>query len=243
MIISSNPYNNDIICCSEEYRAQESEALQRVADLRESLGREATDELLNNIICPGIAKPNIVQKIHYLTTNLWETLLPLPEADTFLPKILKDHEIELVKNGCFFPIDRYKELTDWIGEQNHKYPNLCKIIATLSLKSFNDLKAVLERKEELNLNNLGLTEVPNELFAYGTRLKKLNLNHNSLTHLKGIEQLHNLVDLRINNNELEAWPMEVARLKNMKTLLMANNKFQTSLPREFISIGLDTIDY
>lgn len=87
---------------------------------------------------------------------------------------------------------------------------------------------------ELNLEWLGLTDLPLELWEL-SHLQQLNLNGNNLTTLPaGIGQLSNLQALWLYNNRLTSLPPEIGQLKNLTYLDISNNLL-SDLPPE---IGL-----
>jgi Leucine-rich repeat (LRR) protein len=84
---------------------------------------------------------------------------------------------------------------------------------------------------ELSLYNLGLTEVPKEIWQL-QRLQKLGLSNNRLTKLpKEIGQLQQLGWLSLGSNQLTDLPKEVWQLQQLWSLDLSSNQL-TKLPPE-----------
>ncbi|MDB9515576.1 leucine-rich repeat domain-containing protein [Roseofilum reptotaenium CS-1145] len=81
-----------------------------------------------------------------------------------------------------------------------------------------------EKATELDLSNLGLTEVP-EAIAQLTNLQTLCLDKNQVSHLpEAIAQLSNLQQLKLHHNQLSHLPEEIAQLTNLRELNLSDNQ-------------------
>jgi len=77
---------------------------------------------------------------------------------------------------------------------------------------------------KLNLNNKGLTQIPDFVFSM-KNLKYLILTRNDLTSLPAeIAQLRNLKHLYLNSNKLTSLPTEIGRLTNLTILNLDDNR-------------------
>ncbi|MBD2636609.1 leucine-rich repeat domain-containing protein [Limnothrix sp. FACHB-881] len=89
--------------------------------------------------------------------------------------------------------------------------------------------ALTEGETALDLSELGLTELPIELFSL-THLEELWLDNNQLTSIpEAIAQLQNLQQLWLDNNQLTSIPKAIAQLQNLQQLYLHNNQL-TSIP-------------
>ncbi|MBD2159465.1 leucine-rich repeat domain-containing protein [Limnothrix sp. FACHB-1083] len=89
--------------------------------------------------------------------------------------------------------------------------------------------ALAEGETSLDLSELGLTELPIELFAL-THLEELWLYNNQLTSIpEAIAQLQNLQTLWLSNNQLTSLPESIAQLQNLQELRLGDNQL-TSIP-------------
>ena len=84
---------------------------------------------------------------------------------------------------------------------------------------------------DLNLDRLGLTELPREIGRL-VNLRSLSFVQNQLTELpREIGQLVNLRGLYVSWNQLTEIPREIGQLVNLRYLSVAHNQL-TELPRE-----------
>ena len=82
--------------------------------------------------------------------------------------------------------------------------NSLTILNWKNMKSISNIKA-LKNLQELSLSsNLALKELPNEVFKFNTKLKKLNFNKNSIEKLypNTLIGLDNLEEISIGDNPL-----------------------------------------
>ncbi len=99
------------------------------------------------------------------------------------------------------------------------------------------------RMRALRLVGLGLTELPEELFANLQNLEALVLSSNKLKYLpENIARLTDLTELTLLNNELEYLPKEIGFMCSLEKLELASNKLGY-LPATFAALSkLDRID-
>jgi len=84
---------------------------------------------------------------------------------------------------------------------------------------------------KLDLSNLGLTEIPKEIFKL-KNLKSLNLSNNLIKTIpKEIEQLKRLETLDLSNNKISNFYAKICELNKVKHLNLNNNKI-SSLPKQ-----------
>jgi len=102
----------------------------------------------------------------------------------------------------------------------------------IALQKIKKAKKIKETNAiELNLSNLGLKEIPKELFEL-TNLIQLKLYSNQLTKLpKEIGNLTNLTNLYLSSNQLTELPKEIGNLTNLTNLYLSSNQL-TELPNE-----------
>jgi Leucine-rich repeat (LRR) protein len=87
----------------------------------------------------------------------------------------------------------------------------------------------------LNLSDIGLTELPKEIYNF-SKLVKLELCFNNLTEIpKEIYNLTNLIDLDLSCNDLTVIQPEICNLKNLLYFSISNNKL-TELPKEICNL-------
>jgi Leucine-rich repeat (LRR) protein len=122
----------------------------------------------------------------------------------------------------------------WVGEARYKrmdeFERKGRKEAAQNITSFLDDPS----KTDLSLYACGLTSLPPifHLPPFPTRLIKLALNGNHLTHLpKEIGQLAALTSLKVSMNDLEALPPEIGQLTLLTTLDVSDNEL-TTLPKE-----------
>ncbi|MBS0288023.1 MAG: leucine-rich repeat domain-containing protein [Proteobacteria bacterium] len=97
-------------------------------------------------------------------------------------------------------------------------------------------EAIAEQRTELVIGNLGLTRIPEALFAvpeyqdFWQKLKRLDCSFNSLTCLpEGIGGLLALESLHCRYNKLQSLPESIGRLQALRKLACSRNRLQ-SLP-------------
>ncbi|MGB2924362.1 MAG: leucine-rich repeat domain-containing protein [Limnothrix sp.] len=84
--------------------------------------------------------------------------------------------------------------------------------------------ALKEGATELDLSELGLTEVPGSI-AKLTNLTSLNLSGNQITEIpKAIAQLTNLTELYLHKNQITEIPEAITQLTNLTELYLHNNQ-------------------
>ncbi len=99
------------------------------------------------------------------------------------------------------------------------------------------------RDAELNLDELGLTDIPNSILSLNS-LSKLNLSHNRLRQLPDyISQLPNLRDLDLGDNPLETVPQWIGDMRRLRHLSLYANRLAEVPPsirqlKELESLGL-----
>ena len=87
-------------------------------------------------------------------------------------------------------------------------------------------KALETGAKELNLNSLGLTELPTSLGQL-TQLRILSLAANQLKRLpEWLGQLTQLQDLNLHNNQLEVLPISLGRLNQLTVLALGQNRLK-----------------
>jgi len=106
-------------------------------------------------------------------------------------------------------------------------PILDKAVRSELKKPTGELTQVdLEKVKELDLDSIGLTELPKGLENL-TQLKELWLGSNQLTDVTGLHKLDQLTDLHLNRNQLTD-VKGLERLTKLKALYLSNNQL-TSL--------------
>ncbi len=92
-----------------------------------------------------------------------------------------------------------------------------------------------QKISELDLSNLGYTEVPEELQDFRS-LKILNLGKNKLSSLPDwITSLNQLENLIIEGNQIEYLPEDIGNLKNLTYVWLSDNNL-TILPESFCDL-------
>lgn len=91
---------------------------------------------------------------------------------------------------------------------------------------------IVSQDKVLNLNNQGLTKIPEYVFNKAN-LEELNVSHNSLTGAiqSQIGQLKKLKVLNASYNQMTGVPAEVGQLQNLQVLDLSYNQL-TGLPNE-----------
>ena len=116
----------------------------------------------------------------------------------------------------------------------HKqYPSIPMFDTETEMKEWLDsplgLKTI-EEVRELNLSNMGLTELPDALGKFSS-LSHLNLSRNALTSIPdSIGDLHLLDRLYLTGNALDTLPSTVANLRQLTVLDISENKFEEIPP-------------
>lgn len=89
------------------------------------------------------------------------------------------------------------------------------------------LAAIKRAKTSLLLRELWLEELPQEL-AQATQLKKLDINHNSLSELPDwIGELSELQEINLWGNSLQTLPDTMSAMKGLKKIQLESNNIQT----------------
>lgn len=92
---------------------------------------------------------------------------------------------------------------------------------------------VKEQKPEVGERSAdGLTLLPEDLLAGGSKVLKADLSYNRLTTLDEIEQLKNLEKLNLRNNRIAQLPDSICSLRKLKIVDVADNQL-TDLPDQF----------
>jgi GTPase SAR1 family protein len=84
----------------------------------------------------------------------------------------------------------------------------------------------------VDLSNIGLSDIPSELFEEPGRFASVDLSHNSISYVS--HRIHELTSLRLLNlshNRIETLPSEIGRMVSLTELLLSSNQLK-SLPRE-----------
>lgn len=81
----------------------------------------------------------------------------------------------------------------------------------------------------LDLSGLGLSELPVEITQL-TMLESINLENNKLTHLKRIEQLPNLREIKAANNQISSLHKEMLDMFSIESLSLYGNPIVNSAP-------------
>lgn len=120
------------------------------------------------------------------------------------------------------------------------------------MPAYQDVEKIVRQKvtraqKSLDLQGLGLTEVPKSVFKL-TGLEFLNLSGNKLASLPNeIEHLQNLSFLWLDSNHILELPSRIFNLRNLKELRLTNNRISYLNPRienlrKLISLHLDNND-
>ncbi|MEM7538220.1 MAG: COR domain-containing protein [Chloroflexota bacterium] len=92
-----------------------------------------------------------------------------------------------------------------------------------------------EQQRSLSLSELGLTDIPDEVFKLN-HLEQLYLSSNRLSTLSdSISQLHNLRELSLSSNQLSTLPDSISQLHNLRELYLSFNQLST-LPNSFYQL-------
>ena len=90
----------------------------------------------------------------------------------------------------------------------------------------------IKQVTKLNLSNLGLTEIPENVFLY-TNLTKLTLSGNQIRNIpKDILKLRKLKTIDLSKNEIKTLQSALFKLPNLRTLNLYCNNI-TALPKQF----------
>lgn len=85
-------------------------------------------------------------------------------------------------------------------------------------------------EKNIDLSNMGLMEIPSELFQLGL-LESINLSNNKLSNLKRIEQLPNLREITAANNNISSLHPELHDLYGLETIVLLGNPIVNSNPQ------------
>lgn len=115
-------------------------------------------------------------------------------------------------------------VTDWYAIKNQQKQAYQQAIDEIE-------QALINKKTVLELDNKGLTELPDILFNL-TKLEKLYLHNNYLRKIpKQIQKLSNLEILSLGKNQLTELPKEIGTLANLRELHLSNNRLR-EIPEE-----------
>lgn len=155
----------------------------------------------------------------------------LPYNDTYLlqywktPENIREIQINWEDKG-------FSTLPDWL----FRYTQLTKLnLNSNRLRAIPDDIQKFTQLEELDLGYNLLKTFPEVIFKL-KRLKKLNLGVNRITELPSLENLPNLVELKLNHNQLEQLPAQGwEKLQSLATLDLSANLL-TTLPKELAQL-------
>lgn len=155
--------------------------------------------LLDNVI-----DPEAIQQIKQFTTNFVNRFrfkykyLILLKAIEKLPEAIRQEFIEIIynkyKNVRSFPILKF------LNKAQINYNNL-----DLKIISYNDRLIGIVLDSKVNLKNKMIENIEDikGLEEYSENIIELDLSHNRITNLKGLEKLKNLKRLLLKNNYVE----------------------------------------
>ena len=84
-------------------------------------------------------------------------------------------------------------------------------------------------QRELDLSNMGLTELPVDVTQL-TMLEVINLSNNKLSNLKRVEQLPNLREINASNNQINFLHQEMVDMYSIDTISLYGNPIINSNP-------------
>jgi len=113
-------------------------------------------------------------------------------------------------------------------------------------RDITDIKVLLQQtnRKSLDLSNLGLEEIPEEVFSM-KKLQELRLENNKLKILPSrIGELTSLSRIVLSQNCLTSLPPEIGQLENLVELFLINNQLQQICPElancsNLVSLWLD----
>lgn len=107
-----------------------------------------------------------------------------------------------------------------------------------------DEKSGTYANNRLEIDKLGITQIPEELFSedYAHNIRVLSLTENLITTIPPeISRLTDMTQMRLFGNKLSSIPAEIGKLKGLKILWLGNNKLQ-SVPLELGKLtGLEAL--
>lgn len=128
-----------------------------------------------------------------------------------------------------------------------RYPNVSETtsldLANLEISSVEDISFCIScRKIDLSKNKLCHGEALNGL-QFCSSITWVNLSHNQLSSIEHILKLKNLTVLNLSYNDIATIPQGIAALKNLKALILNDNKIAnfrgTILPSSLTTLGND----
>jgi len=252
---------------SERFKAENQMAKQAFAQLTETLGKVAVQELCG--VCQDNLNLTLVEKIELIKENVWKTAFSYSNGEEFLSKLFGNQQIEREDfTSHSLTLQSLLELIKWTGSKKNamhyqiKFINLMKIAQALTGFSLEpekegasveikisdlsqELKEFLAKKKEITLSNLGLTVIPQEIFEYAKKLEIIHLENNYLSHLKGIEKANHLKEIDVSGNKFVQWPLELIKLPKLNFLNISYNRLDPSKSFVFKKMpnGQFTLDY
>ena len=95
--------------------------------------------------------------------------------------------------------------------------------------------------EDLRLGNLGLTEIPSQVFRL-SRLNILRMNNNLLARIpEALSDMQTIEELFFRNNLLRDWPAHLGRLSRLETLHISGNPRLSPGPLTWDGQGWDAL--
>lgn len=85
-------------------------------------------------------------------------------------------------------------------------------------------------EKAIDLSNMGLIELPTDLFQLG-HLESINLSGNKLSTLRRIEQLPNIREIYATNNNIQSLHPELSDIYGLETLVLLGNPIVNSNPQ------------
>ena len=85
-------------------------------------------------------------------------------------------------------------------------------------------------EKSIDLSNMGLIEIPSDLFQLGL-LESVNLSNNKLSNLRRIEQLPNVREIVAMNNNISSLHPELQEIYGLETIVLLGNPIVNSNPQ------------